>query len=231
MDSDNIKWFNKTWLVIILLIFFFPVGLYGLWKSVKFSNFLKIGLTALIILIIYSSFTDNKNKVVDQASEKQKTEIDTVAVDTIKSTKIKQEESKWNYSEKANEMDNNTTYFAQVVANELLDFDFPYNGGVTASIVIRNKNRKKDAMIQISKGQFMTKIDDNTIRVKFDNNKPITYSYSEPSDNSTTTIFISNASSFISKLKKAKQTIIECEFYSEGIRTMKFETNGLVWKH
>jgi len=230
MESDNKKWYDKTVLVIFLLVIFFPVGLYGLWKSNTFSGLWKSILTILVIIVVFAALSDDKKASTTPIQETAEV-LDTVAIDTTAKTAPTEVKTKWNYSEQANEMDDNTTYFAQVEANDLLDFDFPYNGGVTASIVIRNKNGKKDAMIQISKGQFMTKIDDNTIRVKFDNNKPITYSYSEPSDNSTTTIFISSASSFISKLKKAEQTIIECEFYSNGVRAMKFETKGLVWKH
>jgi hypothetical protein len=224
MDSSN-KWYNNKVLVIFLIIIFFPVGLYGLWKSERFSNAWKAILTVLTIVVVFAALSDSSKSTAK--TDSKTVEIDTVAtIDTV----VK-EVSKWYYSEKANEMDDNTTYFAQVEANEALEFEFPYNGGSIASIIIRSRNGNKDAMLQITKGQFMTKFDNNAIRVKFDKNKPVTYSFSEPSDGSTTTIFIGNSNAFIQNLKKSSQTIIECEFYNEGVRTMKFDTKGLVWKH
>ena len=49
------QWYNKTWLVIFLCLFVFPVGLYALWKSSKiskgwkFAGTLIIGVLAIIV--------------------------------------------------------------------------------------------------------------------------------------------------------------------------------------
>ncbi|MDR3349920.1 MAG: hypothetical protein LBO03_10070 [Acidaminococcales bacterium] len=49
-ESSSSKWHDKKWLVMLLLFVFFPAGLYGLWKSARFSTVWKIGLTVLILL-------------------------------------------------------------------------------------------------------------------------------------------------------------------------------------
>lgn len=63
------KWYEKTGLVIIFLITFFPLGLFGLWKSNKISNFWKIGVTALFVLVIVAALSEDKD------TSKEATEI------------------------------------------------------------------------------------------------------------------------------------------------------------
>ncbi len=53
---DNLKtqskWYDKIWLVVLLCIFFFPVGLYGLWKNSAISKGWKIGVTIVLVFIV-----------------------------------------------------------------------------------------------------------------------------------------------------------------------------------
>ncbi len=44
-------------------------------------------------------------------------------------------------------------------------------------------------------------------------------------------IFLESAKKFISKLKKSKQVIIEIEFFQNGEKQIKFNTDGLKWSH
>lgn len=55
-------WYNKTWLVIILCLVFFPVGLYALWKSQVISKGVKIGVTIVIGLVFILSLGDKSSK-------------------------------------------------------------------------------------------------------------------------------------------------------------------------
>ncbi|NFE94543.1 hypothetical protein [Clostridium botulinum] len=45
------KWYEKTWVIILFLIFFFPVGLYLVWKHSEFNKKTKIIITAAILVI------------------------------------------------------------------------------------------------------------------------------------------------------------------------------------
>lgn len=51
-------WYDTTWLVILLCIFVFPVGLYALWKSEKLAKGWKIAGTALIAVFIIALFSE-----------------------------------------------------------------------------------------------------------------------------------------------------------------------------
>lgn len=49
--SSKKKWYQKTWVIVLMLIIFFPVGLFLLWKYTNLKKPLKILITALIGLI------------------------------------------------------------------------------------------------------------------------------------------------------------------------------------
>lgn len=69
-NSNSNAWYEKTWLVVILCIIFFPVGLYALWKNSSISKGWKIGVTAIIALIIIANLGD-KDKASTTSTETQ----------------------------------------------------------------------------------------------------------------------------------------------------------------
>ena len=66
------KWYDKKALVIILLVIFFPVGLYALWKSNRFSKMSKGIITAVVIaiLLIFGFMDEQEEKTIQ---DQQKT--------------------------------------------------------------------------------------------------------------------------------------------------------------
>lgn len=230
MESSVKRWYDNTWLVILLLIVFFPVGLFALWKNTKAHIVIKVIVTVFFGIVIIAAISDDKKKSITDSNEENVSNSNSDSITSEKKDSVV-DKSFWNYSSEHNEMDNNTTYYAQLEALDVLSFSFPYEGGTRVWLNIRHRNRENDVMITISQGQFMTRYDDNYVRIKFDEGKPVTYSFSEPSDNSTTTIFINNANSLIKKIKLAEFTYVECEFYQEGRHTLRFCTRGLKWNH
>jgi hypothetical protein len=55
------KWYDKTWLVVLLCIIFFPVGLYGLWKNESISIGWQIGTTALLAIAVIGQIENYNN--------------------------------------------------------------------------------------------------------------------------------------------------------------------------
>ena len=71
MQNTN-SWYNKTVVVVLLLIFIFPVGLYALWKNEKAPKALKIVVSVLFaIVLIFSVNTDVVPQKFDLQKEKQ----------------------------------------------------------------------------------------------------------------------------------------------------------------
>lgn len=53
-NQEDTKWYEKTWVIAVLCVFFFPVGLFLLWKNNNISMGRKIGVTAIFAIIILS---------------------------------------------------------------------------------------------------------------------------------------------------------------------------------
>ena len=67
-NSNSNAWYEKTWLVVILCIIFFPVGLYALWKNSSISKGWKISITALISIIVLANLGGNDKKSINSTS-------------------------------------------------------------------------------------------------------------------------------------------------------------------
>ena len=50
-DDNTMKWYEKGWVIFLWIIFFFPVGLFLLWKYAHCRNLTKMVITALFIVI------------------------------------------------------------------------------------------------------------------------------------------------------------------------------------
>ncbi|WP_345954115.1 hypothetical protein [Mucilaginibacter sp. PAMB04168] len=158
---------------------------------------------------------------------------DTTEVDGAKKEAGKSEGSstKWNYTNEVDKMTSKKKYFASIDSDNQLDFEFPYDGGSTASILVRKQDNSNEVLLSVSKGQFIVGIDGGTVKVRFDDNKAMTFPCSEPSSGSSDLIFIGNEKKFIKNLKTAKKLLIQAEFYEAGLKEMEFSTAGFKWDH
>ena len=140
--------------------------------------------------------------------------------------------SVWNYIEDEDKMTNEKHHYATASSTNELEFNFPYAGGSTFELGILNRGQGNNVKLAVSKGQFMPSImNDKTVRVKFDDDKPVNYTYVMPSDGSSDVIFINNENKFIARLKAAKKLMIEAEFFQEGNQIIYFDVSGLAWEH
>lgn len=231
MDNNNSNsnaWYEKTWLVVILCIIFFPVGLYALWKNSSISKGWKIGVTVIIALIVIANLGDkDKNSNTTTST----TEVVNEEKQGLVETELpKEETTKWQFQEDVDKMTSKTVKYASIDANEELEFKFPYDGGSVASLTIRKKDGSNDIYLSVSKGQFNGTYDGGQVRIKFDEEQPKKFSFTAPSDNSSDVIFINSTKAIISKLKTSKKIIIEAEFFNEGNRQMEFDVTGFKWE-
>lgn len=141
------------------------------------------------------------------------------------------DKNNWRYKESEDKMTSKKVYSAVVTANELLNFDFPYNGGSTATLTLRYKDGETNVMLQVDKGQFISNVNGNNVRVRFGSSKAKRYSTSMSSDYAHDLIFIGNETDFVRNVKKNERVIIETEFYNEGVRQIEFDIRNLKWNH
>lgn len=147
-----------------------------------------------------------------------------VVVDSIATTTT----NKWEYHQSTDKMTSKTIKFAQIMSNESLDLEFPYEGTNYGRLTLRKKDGL-DIYLTIDKGQISGGYDNNYISVRFDEEKPIKFSYSEPQDGSSDLIFIDNEIKFLSKLKKSKNVLISLPLYQAGNQILEFNTIDLKW--
>ena len=56
--SSNSKWYEKTPAIVLLLIFFFPVGLYLMWKYTNWAKGAKIGVSILVGIFVIAALAN-----------------------------------------------------------------------------------------------------------------------------------------------------------------------------
>ena len=99
-DPNKKKWYQKTGWIIALLIFFFPVGLYLMWKYTNWGKKTKIVITTILVLLCIffwtpsSSDTSNSSGSGGEKTEsvEQKEENSSVAQTKKKEQNKKTEE-------------------------------------------------------------------------------------------------------------------------------------------
>ncbi len=119
--------------------------------------------------------------------------------------------------------------WACIYSSNQLQFSFPYSGGSTAELCLRDKGGKKDAYVTIDKGQFMCSYDGCAVRVKFDDGPVRTFSADESNSGSSNILFIEGYGTLLASLRKAKHIKLQARFYQEGEMVMQFDTAGLSW--
>jgi hypothetical protein len=140
------------------------------------------------------------------------------------------EAKNWKYSTSEDKMRNETTYFAHTTSLNSVSFDFPYNGGSSADLTVRqNQKYGLNIYLDISKGQFQCSYNGCRVSVKFDDSKVESYGASEPDSGGSTTLFLSNEKKFLESLRKAKKMTIEASFFQEGSRQFEFDVSNLEW--
>lgn len=140
--------------------------------------------------------------------------------------------SKWQYTQTVDKMRGTAAVEASVESDNTVDFDFPYDGGSTGSLVLQRLPNDVAILLSISKGQFLCDArEGGYVSVEFDNRPIETFPCDIPNDGRTNWLIINgNEKQFLSELRKAEKVTIEAEFYQEGIRQLTFETAGLNWQ-
>jgi hypothetical protein len=136
----------------------------------------------------------------------------------------------WTYQTLQDAMVQKPIRYASVQSINELNFGFPYQGAQHATLTLRTHPRfGKNVMLRIERGQFLCGVEGCSVTVRFDVGKPQRFSVDEPSDHSTTYLFIDNYDGFLASLRKSKKIYIAAEFYQEGSPVLEFDISKLNW--
>lgn len=135
---------------------------------------------------------------------------------------------KWDYLFFADNVSGKNGKTAEVTSINSFEMNFPYQGGTTGSITIRNHPRQgKDIYFSINKGQLLcTSYEGCEVLVRFDDRKPFTIHANTPEDNSSTTLFLSGYNRLVKEIEKSKTMIVEVTFFQNGTRAFEFDVSN-----
>ncbi len=181
-----------------------------------------IGFVVILILGAIGNMNEDKEKPLFEASNKQ--EI----------TPINEPNElvlpNWEYGTEKDKMSGQEMFFNSIISTNELEFEFPYNGGSSFRLTVRNMGKENEILLTVSKGQFMPSImNSDNVRIKFDEEAPMDISYNSADDASSDVIFLTSVSKIISKLKTAKKLMIEAPFYDAGRQIILFNVEGFTW--
>lgn len=74
-EQQEQKWYDKIWLVILLCILFFPVGLYALWRNSSITNGGKIAVTMFFVIVLLTQFGKYYREQSDNVNSTMPAEI------------------------------------------------------------------------------------------------------------------------------------------------------------
>lgn len=107
--------FEKTWFVVLTLIFFFPLGLFLMWKYEKFNKVSRVIVTVVIGLAAFSAFTGDPEETTTQSSLDEPA---TSIADTSEEDKAAAEEAAKKEAEEAKKKEEQEKALAEAQAAE-----------------------------------------------------------------------------------------------------------------
>ena len=139
----------------------------------------------------------------------------------------------WFYMSKADKMTSQKTESALINSENQLHMNSPYNKKFNFGrlVVRQHPTEGLNVMVSIQEGQMLCQASgDCALSIRFDDDQPIRYIGTKPSDNSSTTIFINDETLFVARIKKAKRILIQFNAYENGSPVLEFSTPiSLVW--
>lgn len=65
-NPTTLKWHQKPTNIILLLVFFFPLGLYFMWKNGVWSSKVRWGVTALFLVLVVGGVNDKEEVAAEK---------------------------------------------------------------------------------------------------------------------------------------------------------------------
>ena len=141
------------------------------------------------------------------------------------------EATTWTYENRVEAENEPITHRASVTSPTRLQFGFPYTGGSTVRLGIREREGDALVSLHVKNGVFNRSFEGGNIQIRFDNGPPITYPYAAAENGSATVIFLDKPGAIIRKLKSSRSVVVNLDFYNQGNRQFTFNTANLRWPY
>lgn len=131
---------------------------------------------------------------------------------------------RWTY-----EKTGSAVYKASVSSANLVPFAYPYTGGSTATLTLREKDGSAQVYIEVSNGQFNRSFQNGVARIRFDGKSPVTYSLLAAANGRANIIFFDAERQLIRQIKASKNISVDVRFDGQPARRIEFRTADLNW--
>lgn len=186
-------------------------------KTTKRPSILVIFGLILIVLYFLGSYFNNNKSV-------NKVDNNPIHSETVNNF------NNWKYEIKKDDLHNVDIKYAGTESLNLIDFDFPYDGGSKLMLSVRKNHLGSDVLIAITKGQFICDISYGCeVTFKFDDEKIINVTMVKPESYASDILFIKSDATerkIVEKLKTSKKLIIAPVFYKHGQKQFTFDVSN-----
>ena len=83
MQQERQSWYQKSWFIILTLLFIFPLGLFLMWRYAHWKNWLKLTVSSVYIISLVltllfqvSLLNENKTNQIEHANMEKSTQTD-----------------------------------------------------------------------------------------------------------------------------------------------------------
>lgn len=139
---------------------------------------------------------------------------------------------RWSYESTTDKMSGKSMDVATLASQDSLNLPFPYAGTNYAHLMIRRHPQYGlDVIYSVQKGQILCpSYSGCTVKVKFGDKAPVSFSASPSDDRDTTYVFLRDAKRFIASAKSVDSFLIQPPLYKGGAAVSEFRsTDKLVW--
>jgi hypothetical protein len=193
----------------------------------------------LLMIIVMQGTSQNTGQVSPatssslEALNEAQNSLDEAERRLADSTSEERQVGGWDYFTDDDKLRDATTYFASTTSTNTIHQDPPYDADTTMRLIIRKSpGDGTDVLLTISSGQMMCpSYEGCSGTVSFDGASPQRVSFNGTADNSSETVFVVGAKSFVQKIKKAKRLVVEKTIYEAGNPQFEFDVSDLKWEH
>lgn len=86
------KFYEKMWFAVLMLVMFFPAGIFLIWKYEHFNRVVRVGITILMVVLFVFGVGSGRNEIKEDIKETQKE--NTLEGISLKEDTIEEEENK-----------------------------------------------------------------------------------------------------------------------------------------
>jgi len=190
-------------------------------------------LIPVVLLILVVLACANTDRTVNLAPSANRTQ-NGPARNTLTPAQPTPKRVRWGYSEFDDEMGRGKVFHTSIESTNTISLSVPYEGEQHGILALReHPQHGKDVYIRIEKGQLLDSDYHGNVLVRFDNDKPRSFSSVRPADLSSETLFLRGSAFpvFLNRLRTAKTVRIEVPVYQAGNQVLIFDVEGFTWKN